>query len=266
MRLRLIDRVRRYIRPRLAGPRSRGTAKAGPPASGTAVGSVSSVGAGRHRRTHQAAGGPATAALPDSRSGLSPASGLTGTPDSPGSCPRRPEAGGRGTGGGGQTGGGRGRRTVGSPRPARPPGRPSARTAGGARPALPRRRPRPPQPGTPGAEPPWAPRSGAAAARALGLSGQERVAIRPAPGAPAIQAPAAPAPGPGRRNGRHPRTEPRKRRRAGSRGTRWRISAGPPKGRPTAARWSGCCTGNRRPAWCHRRRWCWRSTGWPGCR
>ncbi|MFI5068450.1 MAG: hypothetical protein ACHP9Z_31335, partial [Streptosporangiales bacterium] len=187
MRLRLIDRVRRYIRPRLAGPRSRGTAKAGPPASGTAVGSVSSVGSGRHRRTHQAAGGPATAALPDSRSGLSPASGLTGTPDSPGTCATAPET----SVAGGQAEAGRPDRPA-SPAPARPD-RPGAPAPGPpAEPAaLPRRRPRPPQPGTPGAELPWAPRSGAAAARALGLSGQERVAIRPAPGAPAIQAPAA---------------------------------------------------------------------------
>ncbi len=174
MRLRLIDRVRRYIRPRLAGPRSRGTAKAGPPASGTAIGSVSSVGAGRHRRTHQAAGGPATAAFPDSRSGLSPASGPAETPESPGPRPRAPEA-----------------SVAGAPagRPARPAGPAPGRPAEPA--ALPRRRPRPPQPGTPGAEPPWASPSGAAAGRALGLSGQERVAIRPAPGAPAIQAPAA---------------------------------------------------------------------------
>src|ERR1700722_11707449 len=53
MRLRLIDRVRRYIRPRPGGSRSRGSTRPGPPALGPpVVGAASVPPAGRHRRDH----------------------------------------------------------------------------------------------------------------------------------------------------------------------------------------------------------------------
>ena len=53
MRLRLIDRVRRYIRPRPGGSRSRGSTRPGPPVLGPpAVGAASVPPAGRHRRDH----------------------------------------------------------------------------------------------------------------------------------------------------------------------------------------------------------------------
>ncbi len=55
MRLRLIDRVRRYIRLRPGGSRSRGSTKPGPPAVSSAV---SVPPAGRHRRDQVAAPGP----------------------------------------------------------------------------------------------------------------------------------------------------------------------------------------------------------------
>ncbi len=171
MRLRLIDRVRRYIRPRLAGPRSRGSDKAGPPAgSSPAASSVAgSVSTGRHRRTHQAAGAAAPAPFADT-SGTSPRAPQTSV------TARRAETDWAGR--------------PASPAPASPaPGRPApGRPAGPAE--LPRRSPRSPQPG-PAAGPEQVPGSGAAAGRAVGLSGQERVAIRPAPGAPAIQPPPA---------------------------------------------------------------------------
>ena len=54
MRLRLFDRVRRYIRPGPGGSRSRGSTRPGPPAVG---GSVVVPPAGRHRRDHIAAPG-----------------------------------------------------------------------------------------------------------------------------------------------------------------------------------------------------------------
>src|SRR5580704_7877310 len=49
MRLRLFDRVRRYIRPGPGGSRSRGSTRPGPPAVGN---SVIVPPAGRHRRDH----------------------------------------------------------------------------------------------------------------------------------------------------------------------------------------------------------------------
>ena len=62
MRLRLFDRVRRYIRPGPGGSRSRGSTRPGPPAVG---GSVVVPPGGRHRRDHvpapdQVSGSPAS--------------------------------------------------------------------------------------------------------------------------------------------------------------------------------------------------------------
>src|SRR4029077_16409031 len=74
MRLRLFDRVRRYIRPGPGGSRSRGSTRPGPPAVG---GSVVMPPAGRHRRDHVPAPGQASANSPVS-------SAMTGTAGAPG--------------------------------------------------------------------------------------------------------------------------------------------------------------------------------------
>ena len=80
MRLRLFDRVRRYIRPGPGGSRSRGSTRPGPPAVGD---SVSAPPAGRHRRDHVSAPGQISAGAPGApRSGRS--FGLTRRRTAPG--------------------------------------------------------------------------------------------------------------------------------------------------------------------------------------
>jgi hypothetical protein len=81
MRLRLIDRVRRYIRPRPGGSRSRGSTRPGPPA----VGVVLVPPAGRHRRDH----GPGT---PGQAAAVEPVSTWTGEGPGPASDSGRPAA------------------------------------------------------------------------------------------------------------------------------------------------------------------------------
>jgi len=81
MRLRLIDRVRRYIRPRPGGSRSRGSTKPGPPA----VGVVSVPPAGRHRRDHV----PGT---PGQVAAVAPVSTWTGEGPGPAADSGRPAA------------------------------------------------------------------------------------------------------------------------------------------------------------------------------
>ncbi|HTT52134.1 MAG TPA: hypothetical protein VMH35_12100 [Streptosporangiaceae bacterium] len=83
MRLRLIDRVRRYIRRGPRGSRTRGPARAGPPGTGSAP---SPAGAGRHRREYAfRAATPAGTAAPPAPP--APASGSAAGPPPPGAPP-----------------------------------------------------------------------------------------------------------------------------------------------------------------------------------
>ena len=75
MRLRLFDRVRRYIRPGPGGSRSRGSTRPGPPAVG---GSVVVPPAGRHRRDHVPAPGQVSASSPVSSAMTGGAGALDG--------------------------------------------------------------------------------------------------------------------------------------------------------------------------------------------
>jgi hypothetical protein len=79
MRLRLIDRVRRYIRPGPRGSRSRGPARTGSSAAGSAP---APTGAGRHRRDYGFR--PAT---PVDTAPATPATPSPGAPPSPGARP-----------------------------------------------------------------------------------------------------------------------------------------------------------------------------------
>ncbi|HUY51392.1 MAG TPA: hypothetical protein VMV92_37770 [Streptosporangiaceae bacterium] len=146
MRLRLIDRVRRYLRPGLAGSRSRGSARAGRPAAG---GAPASPGTGRHRRDY----GSAVAAEPAVLPGAAPQGSAGSRPDDAAAV--RGEAGRRS----GETAG----------------------QAGAPRAELPRRVPR-----TPAAKPQPAVEdapfgSPVREARARRQPGQARAAIRPGP-------------------------------------------------------------------------------------
>ncbi len=75
MRLRLFDRVRRYIRPGPGGSRSRGSTRPGPPAVG---GSVVVPPAGRHRRDHVPAPDQVSASSPVSTAMTGGAGALDG--------------------------------------------------------------------------------------------------------------------------------------------------------------------------------------------
>ena len=88
MRLRLIDRVRRYIRPGPRGSRSRGPARTGSSGMGSAP---SPSGAGRHRRDYGYRPATPVDTAPPSSFGHSsaepPAAGLDSTGGKPPNCP-----------------------------------------------------------------------------------------------------------------------------------------------------------------------------------
>ena len=186
MRLRLFDRVRRYIRPGPGRSRSRGSTRPGPPAVG---GPAVVPPAGRHRRDHVSAAGQGSASSPSMTDGAGALDG-SGGPAGPApqvELPRRV-------------------------RRARPwPPEPGADSAGpaGTRPSGPwppnavGPEPWPPGPGADGAGPaatrrggPWTPRIRPAAAGAAGTGPDE-------PGAPGT-GPAGPGtPGTGPAQGRN---------------------------------------------------------------
>ena len=229
MRLRLIDRVRRYIRPGPRGStipwpgavRNVRDGQCAQPVRGRAPSPRVRAPAppGRwtpHRRAHSVshAGDPASTEPPAASRG-------------PRVAPR-------------------GRRAAPGPR------RPGADAGPGAA--------RPAAPGRPGGHGHRRQR-GQAQARWAG-AGQARAAIRPSPGEQA-------GPDSGRGAGRRAGPDAAPGRTGRGRAGLVRDRARPPGGRghgQTAGRWNTCCAGSGRSAWCPPPRWSARSTGWPRCR